>query len=71
MSILVLGIGDLAKVACGLFEPGAALAASLAAALAGLGDGAGFPFYYGGHVVFTFWDRDSDSQVIVEKASRE
>ena len=44
MSILVLGMGDLAEAACGLVAAGAALAASLAAALAGLGDGAGFPF---------------------------
>ena len=64
MFILVLGMGDLAEAACGLVAAGAALAASLAAALAGLGDGAGFPFYYGGHVVFTFWYRGLCTKIV-------
>ncbi len=49
MSILVLGVWDLAEAAGGLVAAGTAITASLAAALASLGDGAGFPFYYGGH----------------------
>ena len=68
MPILVLGMWDLAEAACGLVAAGATLATALAAALASLGDGAGFPFYYGGHVVVTFWDRDSAFQAIVKKA---
>ena len=44
MSILVLGMGDFAEAARGLVAAGAALAAALAVALPGLGDGAGFPF---------------------------
>jgi hypothetical protein len=44
MSILVLGMGDFTEAACRLVAAGAALAAALAVALPGLGDGAGFPF---------------------------
>ena len=44
MSILVLGMGDFAEAACRLVATGAALAAALAVASPGLGDGAGLPF---------------------------
>ena len=49
MSILVLGMWNLAEAAGGLVAAGTAITVSLAAALVGLCDGAGFPFYYGDH----------------------